>query len=1098
MIDVKKAVRAAIESDKTRIAVYGTLTVAALYAFSSVPAIAAEAAAGGEDLEEIVVSGYRKSLQTAQDIKRDSDVVVDSVTAADIGELPDRSVTETLQRIPGVQITRFAAGVDPDHFSVEGSGVTIRGLTYVHSEFNNRDTFTANNGRALSFSDVPAELLGGVDVFKSPSADRIEGGIGGVVNLRTRLPFDSKGLSLAGSLEANYGDFADKHSPSGTIVFSDRWETGIGEIGILGSYSQSEVKSRADKIQISNFAVRGLRPDNSTLDAPDSTGNVPAGDVSIYFPRGAVAGSQEFDRKRKGISAAVQWRSPEQNWEAVAQFIKSDARETWREYTSEIATDVVTGNGDAIARPGTTINYDKNTGIFSDGAITSGTGWRDDQWATWRNANGRTPAYGLQSNNIDRGVNQKYVTDDTSIHLKWKPTADVQLEFDAQHTKSTVDNLDVQMMISSYQDAYISLSGGAGLPQVQFLDATNCIPACSTFARDPNDGVIHNSGYSRYYEMGHKSYLDPYNSFYRSSMDHVEKSDGTQNAFQLDSTIAINNSNWFKSWKVGVRYADRNQTARFSTYNWGVLSEQWGNGGPVWLDDPIVSNNNQPLNGYEAYNFPNFFRGRLGSPFGVEGRLYYKGNPALQYGDYVKYANAIQQTWQPNTGPRNSGWNSLYNRAGVIPGTAFLPGEVNPQDEKNTAAYAMINLAHKMDNGWKLSGNVGIRFTSTKRVAQGGQQFPLPGTAFQTDQECTTAYDKITTDAASTNTTPDYTQQTPFCKLPNGTRQNLRAYQNGAFNASTVSTKFSYALPSINLKLDVGNGWIFRGAYSKGIAAPDFGLTRNYYNVNVTANDFSPKTLNSYLQGTFSVGNPKLKPAEADNFDLTAEWYFSSVGSLTAALFYKKLSNVTVNDTQRLQLTNNGVILDSVVTTPGNAKEVGKIKGVEFGYQQTFDFLPGFWSGFGVNANYTYLQSSGVPQSTLSATDPDVAAGRQTSIDIKTLPLQGLSKNSYNISPFYQKGPWEVRLAYSWRSRFLLTVRDVIVPFQPIINEATGQLDGSVFFSAGSHVKLGLQISNIDNEVTRTSAVLNDRMQTAPRGWYINDTRYTAGIRWTF
>src|SRR5688572_21508168 len=151
-------------------------------------------AAESDSEGDIIVTGIRRSLQRSQDIKRDSEVVVDSVTAEDISALPDRSVTEALQRIPGVAIDRFAAGRDPDHFSTEGSGVVVRGLTYVRSELNGRDTFTANNGRGLSFSDVPSELLGGVDVFKSPSADMVEGGISGTVNLRTRVPFDNKGF----------------------------------------------------------------------------------------------------------------------------------------------------------------------------------------------------------------------------------------------------------------------------------------------------------------------------------------------------------------------------------------------------------------------------------------------------------------------------------------------------------------------------------------------------------------------------------------------------------------------------------------------------------------------------------------------------------------------------------------------------------------------------------------------------------------------------------------------------------------------------------------------------------------------------------------
>jgi len=116
-------------------------------------------------VEEVVVTGQRRSLQNAQDIKQFSEVVVDSISADDIGALPDRSVTESLQRVPGVAINRFQGSNDPDHFAAEGSGVVVRGLTYVRSELNGRDSFTANNGRGLSFADVPSELLGGVDVF---------------------------------------------------------------------------------------------------------------------------------------------------------------------------------------------------------------------------------------------------------------------------------------------------------------------------------------------------------------------------------------------------------------------------------------------------------------------------------------------------------------------------------------------------------------------------------------------------------------------------------------------------------------------------------------------------------------------------------------------------------------------------------------------------------------------------------------------------------------------------------------------------------------------------------------------------------------------
>ncbi|RYD27183.1 MAG: TonB-dependent receptor, partial [Lysobacteraceae bacterium] len=258
--------------------------------------------------QDIVVTGIRRSLQSAQAIKKNSEVVVDSISAEDIGALPDRSVTEALQRVPGVSVSHFAAGVDPDHFSTEGSGVVVRGLTYTRSEINGRDSFSANNGRGLSFADVPSELLGGVDVFKSPSADMIEGGIAGTVNLRTRLPFDSTGFTLGGTLENNYGDFVKKSAPTVSVLASDRWQTGIGQFGLLGSFVRSQVRSRADSVQISNWGQRVLTGTGALLQPLDGN-NVANVGTTVYVPRGAAIRSQEFNRTRYGYSAAGQWRS---------------------------------------------------------------------------------------------------------------------------------------------------------------------------------------------------------------------------------------------------------------------------------------------------------------------------------------------------------------------------------------------------------------------------------------------------------------------------------------------------------------------------------------------------------------------------------------------------------------------------------------------------------------------------------------------------------------------------------------------------------------------------------------------------------------------
>ena len=141
------------------------------------PAAAATAVADSEGgtLQEVVVTGVRAQLQSSQQRKQEAEEIVDSVTATEIGALPDRSVTEVLQRIPGLAIGRLPDARDADRIQTEGSGVTIRGLGWVRSELNGRSAFSAKNSRVLGFEDIPPELMAGVDVYKNPSAQQIEG-----------------------------------------------------------------------------------------------------------------------------------------------------------------------------------------------------------------------------------------------------------------------------------------------------------------------------------------------------------------------------------------------------------------------------------------------------------------------------------------------------------------------------------------------------------------------------------------------------------------------------------------------------------------------------------------------------------------------------------------------------------------------------------------------------------------------------------------------------------------------------------------------------------------------------------------------------------
>ncbi|HEY5807898.1 MAG TPA: TonB-dependent receptor, partial [Povalibacter sp.] len=743
----------------------------ALCAMAMEPVHAQQVTGGGAasdeatGLEEVVVTGIRQSLSSSQDIKKEAEVFVDSVTAEDMGALPDRSVTEVLQRIPGVAINRFAGANDPDHFSIEGSGVVVRGLNQVRSELNGRDTFSANNGRFLSFADVPPELMSGVDVFKNQSADMIEGGLAGTVNLRTRVPFDSSGQVVAFSAEGNYGDFAEEWSPTASALYSNRWSTGIGEVGILLNGVYSELKSRSDGAQASSFQQRpGRVPGDSSAD-------------DLWFPSGAAFRTQVYDRERVGAAFAGQWQSNDETMSATLQYLRSDATTEWTEHAVEVATDVVEQQSQAsYPQQGTSFGFD-DSGLFTNGLITANTGWRDDQNTA---GNQRTPVYGLQSNNISRGQNDNYVTSDYSLNFKWRPNEDWAVNFDAQHIESTVEVLSMTMWGATFQNVDVDLRHG--IPRV-------------TFSGPSNDGSVDNctpstGGCPSYFNGTHNSFADPYNSFWRSAMDHAEDSEGEEDAYKIDVERSFEDAGWIKSLKFGTRLAEREQTTRYSIYNWGVLSEIWGNGGPVWFDDPADGvrggTGGAPAGERtQLFTFDNFMRGDVPVPAVLP---FYSGQLTSQagYDAMAAYALNVAGEWEANTGGTNR-WEPLADsRRGdhIAPGSMYLPNEVNATDEKTESLFAMMRFGNEATDGFGVSGNIGVRWVRTDFSADGSQAYPVPG-SLPSPEDCIPEEGQTTVPS--------------FCVVPPDIQAAARAFATGGIESVQAEHTYENWLPSFNM-----------------------------------------------------------------------------------------------------------------------------------------------------------------------------------------------------------------------------------------------------------------------------------------------------------
>jgi len=275
--------------------------------------------------EDIVVTGVRASIVGALNVRKESTQIVDSIVSEDVGKLPDNNVVEALQRVTGIQVTDRAGG--------EAATITIRGLTDPLTTLNGRNIFTAA-GTSFALQDISANLVKQVDVYKTRSADQLETGLAGQIDVQTRRPLDFDGFTISGLARGVYSELADKFNPNVALLVSDRWETGIGDIGILINGSYTRAHYRNQNLQAGAmvpFATEnppegsGLTPlqrifpgatnenwtpglDAGLPTAPGSTLNINGVETPYYLSRDAVIASDLYGkRERPSVNAALQW-----------------------------------------------------------------------------------------------------------------------------------------------------------------------------------------------------------------------------------------------------------------------------------------------------------------------------------------------------------------------------------------------------------------------------------------------------------------------------------------------------------------------------------------------------------------------------------------------------------------------------------------------------------------------------------------------------------------------------------------------------------------------------------------------------------------------
>ncbi len=364
---------------KTPVTFAASALASAVLLALAAPAAAQEAtAANPTELDAVTVTGYRASVEKALDIKRSEKGMVDAIVAEDIANFPDLNLAESLQRIPGVTITRDAG--EGRNISVRGLGpdftrVRINGLEALTTVGGSDQSGGTNRSRGFDFNVFASDLFSQLIVRKTASADVEEGSLGATVDLRTARPFDYDGFTFAASGQGSFNDLSEKASPRAAALIADTWAD--GRFGGLLSVAYSERKVREE----GSNTGRWYSASSNGGFSPSSpfTAGLADGVWHPYFPRYTLL---EHDQKRLGVTAALQWK-PSDNTEFAldALYSKIDTVRS-EKYIEAISFAYTAQKNNMVLRDG----YIDPTSNALTYAVFDGAGVRSeqrrDEWST--------------------------------------------------------------------------------------------------------------------------------------------------------------------------------------------------------------------------------------------------------------------------------------------------------------------------------------------------------------------------------------------------------------------------------------------------------------------------------------------------------------------------------------------------------------------------------------------------------------------------------------------------------------------------------------------------------------------------------------------
>lgn len=425
-------------------------------------------------VEELMVTGIRGSLQRSMDVKRASGGVVDAISSEDIGKFPDTNLAESLQRITGVSIDRSGG---------EGQLITVRGFgpDFNTVLINGRQIASENQSRAFSFDTVASELVSALEVHKTSTAAMQSGGIGASVNVKTARPFDIDGFKVAGSVKGALEENSDKTTPQISALVSNTFND--DSVGVLLAVSHQERDTRLNQAQMDGWLEFKPNVDpllNEGIPWAELNGGEGVAEGStIFSPRNYDHKVTFEERTRTNASLVLQF-APSDDLVLTTDAIYSDfdvetnALSYGHWFTAPNITDAVTDEN------GTVVDLYQEVGLATD----------------------------MHAKKFDR------LTETTMLafNADWQVNDKLNINFDASFSEAQRD-------ANNGRGDQLSLIGYAN--RVRFQVDNNILPLASGFeTADP-------SIYSGQQELDGTAYLDPDDDDYEAPDgvgDHLDES----------------------------------------------------------------------------------------------------------------------------------------------------------------------------------------------------------------------------------------------------------------------------------------------------------------------------------------------------------------------------------------------------------------------------------------------------------------------------------------------------------------------------------------------------------------------------------------------